>query len=448
MKFDLPRGMRDIDDVDISYIGYIKAKFLEVASLFNFRFIEPSPLELLSTMEAKSGQSILNEVYGFVDKGGRNIALRYDLTIGLTRWATANRSLRLPIKLSSFGGVWRYDEPQAGRYRYFHQWDIEIYDSFNNETDAEIIEFVSLFFKNLGIKVSIDINDRHIIEEYVSQLTKKYNVEFDQERNSEILDNMFRAIDKIPKKGKQNAYDEFMTNYEKKYANTLNPGLVSDIFNLCSNRMHVSEINKLDELKDLQSFSVLQSVIESLKSRGVYDELFLNLGIVRHLDYYSGLVFEVNDIVSNDVGSIVGGGRYDKLPEVFGRNDIGAVGAAGGVERIIHSLKNNKIDPSSIIQNKDLVYVAFVSNDLKKQSLELVSLLRKHNIRVDYDLSGRSFKKQMEDASNKNSKAVLIVGPNEFHLGKILIKDMASGVETCINISDLLQHMNNVLNLL
>ncbi len=447
MKFDLPRGMRDIDEIDVKYIEYIKTKFLEVASLFNFRFIEPSPLELLSTMEAKSGQSILNEVYGFVDKGGRSIALRYDLTIGLTRWAISNRSLRLPIKLSSFGGVWRYDEPQAGRYRYFHQWDIEIYDSFTEATDAEIIEFVSLFFKNLGIKVSIDINDRHIIEAYVSHLIKKYDIKFNKEHASEMLDDMFRAIDKIPKKGKQNAYNDYISNYKNKFSTFIDLRLIADIFDLCSKRVHVSEIEKITEIKELDGTSSLLGIVESLKTRGVYDELFLNLGIVRGLDYYSGMVFEVHDTVSKDMGSIVGGGRYDKLPEIFGRKDIGAVGAAGGIERIIHSLKNNNIDPSSVYPNKDLVYVAFVSSDLKNSSIEIVSLLRRHKIRVDYDLLERSFKRQIDDASNKDSKFVLIIGTNEFRLGKILVKNMGSGVETSVNISDLLPYLKNVLNL-
>ena len=120
--------MRDLTGNDSYYVDYIKRKFFEVVSTYNFQILEPSPLELLSTLEVKSGSSIINEIYGFTDKGGRSIALRYDLTVGMTRFATSRRDMRLPIKLASFGGVWRYDEPQAGRYRYFYQWDIELYD--------------------------------------------------------------------------------------------------------------------------------------------------------------------------------------------------------------------------------------------------------------------------------------------------------------------------------
>ena len=111
--------MRDISQEDAFYIHYIREKFYESTVSYNFQVIEPSPIELLSTLEAKSGESIINEVYSFKDKASRDIALRYDLTIGITRFAVSKRDMRIPLKLANFGGVFRYDEPQAGRYRYF-----------------------------------------------------------------------------------------------------------------------------------------------------------------------------------------------------------------------------------------------------------------------------------------------------------------------------------------
>ncbi|MGA9744133.1 MAG: ATP phosphoribosyltransferase regulatory subunit, partial [Nitrososphaeraceae archaeon] len=142
MKIELPRGMRDIEFEESKYIELMRQKFVDSAQRFNFTFMEPSPLELLSTLEAKSGPSISNETYSFTDKGGRMIGLRFDLTVGLSRFVSQRRELKMPTKLASFGGVWRYDEPQFGRYRYFHQWDVEIFGSFSNEADSEIIEFV------------------------------------------------------------------------------------------------------------------------------------------------------------------------------------------------------------------------------------------------------------------------------------------------------------------
>src|SRR5215469_2168571 len=136
MKLELPRGMRDIESNELLGVKYIKEKFDETARLFNFVAIEPSPSEMLATLEAKAGPGISNDIYSFTDKGERKIALRFDLTVGLTRFITLRRDLKMPMKIASFAGVWRYDEPQAARYRYFHQWDIELFGSFDIESDA------------------------------------------------------------------------------------------------------------------------------------------------------------------------------------------------------------------------------------------------------------------------------------------------------------------------
>jgi len=116
---ELPRGMKDFEKNEMMKIEFVRQKFLETASVFGFNLMEPSPIELLSVLEAKSGPSIRDEIYQFQDKGDREVALRFDFTVGLTRYATSQKTLKLPAKLSSFGGVWRYDEPQKGRYRFF-----------------------------------------------------------------------------------------------------------------------------------------------------------------------------------------------------------------------------------------------------------------------------------------------------------------------------------------
>src|SRR5918993_3250782 len=202
MKLEIPRGMRDIEAEELHNINYIKEKFMETTCLFNFKVMEPSPLEMLTTLEAKAGASISNEIYNFVDKGNRNIALRFDLTIGLTRYFVSRRDLKIPTKMASFGGVWRYDEPQAGRYRFFHQWDIEIYGPSSIESDTEIIEFTSIFLQKLGLRnIIIDISSRNLIEEYIKNILKI--------SNDEELFDIFRVIDKIPKKGKDTILKEY-----------------------------------------------------------------------------------------------------------------------------------------------------------------------------------------------------------------------------------------------
>ena len=155
---DLPRGMKDFGNNEFSKIELVREKFLEMSEIFNFKLMEPSPIELLSTLEAKGGESLRDDVYFFDDKKERQIALRFDFTIGLTRFIASQKSFKLPAKISSFGGVWRYDEPQKGRYRFFHQFDIEIFGKVNLEHDAEIIEFVSKFFEKIQLKnIVIDI---------------------------------------------------------------------------------------------------------------------------------------------------------------------------------------------------------------------------------------------------------------------------------------------------
>ena len=192
---ELPRGMKDFEQDDLEKIEFVRTKFLETSKLFGFKRIEPSPIELLSTLEAKSGSAIRDEIYYFKDKGEREVALRFDFTVGLTRYVVSQKSLKLPAKISSFGGVWRYDEPQKGRYRFFHQWNIEIYGKPSIESEAEIIEFTSKLFDALGLKhIIIDINHRSLVESYIKSVLGTE----DKAKISDIL----RAVDKISKKSK------------------------------------------------------------------------------------------------------------------------------------------------------------------------------------------------------------------------------------------------------
>jgi len=413
VKLDLPRGMRDISQEDVFYINYIKEKFYETIASYNFQVIEPSPIELLSTLEAKSGESIINEVYSFKDKGGRNIALRYDLTIGITRFAISKRDIRMPIKLANFGGVFRYDEPQAGRYRYFHQWDIEIYDNFKTDAEAEIIEFVSNFFAKLNLETIIEISDRRILEEY---LKIRYGLD---DENS--IGNLFRAVDKVPKKGVRQVCTE--------YKDIVDEQILQDLLEISSFKGGILDLTSHEKLKNLKSISYLQELFLSLELRGIQN-IRVNLGIVRGLDYYSGIVFEIFDKVSN-VGSLVGGGRYDKLTRVFGRPDIGAVGAAGGVERIILALQYHKKLPKNI---KKILYIANSNESVRNSALSILSSLRKKGFTVEYDLSNRSLRKQLYDASSKGVSLTIIVAPEEISKNNVIIRNMKDGKEIVENI--------------
>lgn len=417
MNLELPRGMRDIETDESSKIEYIRQKFIETSNLFGFQFMTPSPIELLSVIETKSGPSIKNEIYYFKDKGDRDVALRFDFTIGLTRYAVSQKSMKLPAKLAAFGGVWRYDEPQKGRYRFFHQWDVEIYGQPNLESDAEIIEFTSKFFSNLQLRnIVIDICDRELVESYIHQVFKS--------NSDELMGDILRAVDKIQKKKKQ----EIMKEYEEKGYSSSD---LEKILAFSQINGTPEEIERKFDVKQLKNWDKLCDLFTSLKNRQV-NNVKINFGIVRGLDYYSGIVFEAFDS-NSDLGALVGGGRYDTLTKAFGRSDLGATGVAGGVERIAFSLEKQGVVSGT---KTPQVWVAFVNDELQKIALNIVSQLRQKGIRAETDLGGKPLKKQMEMASN--SQFTIIVAPKEYSSKSVVVRNMKDGTEKQIDLETLL----------
>ena len=417
MKLELPRGMRDIEPKESSEIEYVRQKFIETSNLFGFQFMESSPIELLSVIETKSGPAIKNEIYYFTDKGDREVALRFDFTIGITRYATSQKSMRLPAKFSTFGGVWRYDEPQKGRYRFFHQWDIEIYGEPNIESDAEIIDFTSKFLTKIGLaNIVIDICDRELIESYVRSIFKS--------DSADEIGDILRAVDKIQKKRKQDIINEYK---EKGYS----VPQLEQILNFSQIKGLPEEIEKQVDVSQLKNWDKILQLFDTLKNRGV-NNVRINFGIVRGLDYYSGIVFEVFER-NFDVGALVGGGRYDTLTKAFGRNDLGATGAAGGVERIVLLLEKQKVCTQT---KKERISVVFVNDEMKKIATGIVSQLRLKELPTDVDLSGKTLKKQMEIAST--SKYVIIVAPKEYVENSVIIRNMKDGSEKQVKIDDML----------
>ncbi|MGD9672692.1 MAG: histidine--tRNA ligase [Candidatus Nitrosocosmicus sp.] len=431
MKFLLPRGMRDLEPEEFENINLIRNAFIESAKIFNFTIMEPSPLELLSTLESKSGPGITKEIYNFTDKGNREVALRFDITIGLTRYFASRRDLKIPAKIASFGGVWRYDEPQAGRYRFFHQWDIEIYGPTSTEADTEIIEFTSVFLNKLGLRnIVIEINSRSLLEEYIKKILKI-------SKNDSIFE-IYRAIDKIPKKGKLQVL--------KEYEDRIGREILLKIMEFADNRGSFDQIDKVIRPFGLSAWDEIEKITNSLKNKGVIN-VQINLGIVRGLDYYSGIVFEAVD-TNNNFGSIVGGGRYNNLTEVFGRKDAGATGAAGGVERMIMAMKHQNIMRHLVnIERKYINFIIYDSVDLFGYAEHLASVLRRKNIPIEYDLLKRSFSKQIVEAENKKSKNIIILKKDEIENEKQIVLRNTSGekdtkVKVDKNFDELIKELN------
>ena len=418
--------MKDFEGEENANIEHIRNHFKKLSNLYGFSFMDPSPIELLSTLETKSGPGIRDEIYYFKDKGDREVALRFDFTMGLTRYAASQKSMKLPAKISAFGGVFRYDEPQKGRYRYFHQWDIEVYGKASLESEAEIIEITSRLFDSLLLKdITIDINHRNLVESYINKI-------FDS-KDPEIVADILRAVDKIAKKSKDQILKEFQ---EKGYATEK----LEKILEFSQIKGSIAEVEKTFDVSQLESWDELKQLIDSLENRGV-SNVRINFGIVRGLDYYSGIVFEVFD-KNSTLGALAGGGRYDTLTKAFNREDIGATGVAGGVERIILTMQDQKIIPAT---NQNRVAVLYINEEMQKVAHSITSLLRLNNIPTDIDLAGRNMKKQMDIATN--ARLAIIVGPQELENGNVVLKDMVNGTEGTISLEKLTEDPKSILNL-
>jgi histidyl-tRNA synthetase len=333
--------------------------------------------------------------------------------------------MKLPAKISSYGGVFRYDEPQKGRYRYFHQWDIEIYGKPTLESESEIIELTSRLFDSLLLKnITIDINHRNLVESYINKI-------FDS-KEPQLVADILRAVDKIAKKSKDEILSEFKDRYDT--------DKLEKILEFSQIKGTISEVEKAFDVSQLESWDELKLLIDSLENRGV-SNVRINFGIVRGLDYYSGIVFEVFD-KNSTLGALAGGGRYDSLTKAFGREDIGATGVAGGVERIILTMQEQGITPE-VKQNR--IAVLYVNGEMRKVALSITSLLRLANIPTDIDLVGRNLKKQMEIASN--ARFAIIVGPQELEEGNVVLRDMNDGTEGEISLEKLTEDPNSIFNL-
>ena len=423
---ELPRGMKDFENEEFSKVQFIKENFLEVSEIFGFKLMEPSAIEFLKTLGIKSGEQVKDHVFWWENKDRKlgDIGLRFDFTIGISRYVAGQRSIKLPAKISSVGGVWRYDEPQKARFRYFNQWDIEIFGKLNLEHDAEVIEFTSKFFKKINLKnVEIDISHRKLAESYIHKI---FETE-DAKTTADIL----RAVDKIVKKSKQEILSEYK---EKGYSSEKLEKIIQ-----FSETIGTPELIEAEwDTNTLDGWNEIKVVFESLRYRNVKN-IRINFGIVRGLDYYSGIVFEVFDTKYREIGALAGGGRYDTLPALFGRDDLGATGVAGGIDRIRLALENQK---SEFGTSRQRISVLYVNGEMRNTAITLASELRDEGYCIDIDLNDKPLKKQMEQSID--SKFTIIVAPREIDSGMYILRNMTERSEKQFSKDDLFAELEKI----
>ncbi|MEM2122072.1 MAG: histidine--tRNA ligase [Candidatus Bathyarchaeia archaeon] len=429
-RFILPRGMHDIYPEEMAERLWLYERILDVMGRYGFQLVEPTPIEALETLEAKSGPSIRDEIYYFKDKAGRNLGLRFDLTVGMTRMIASRTDLPEPLKICAISGMWRYDEPQFARYRYFHQWDAEIYGSEHPLADAEIIALSADVLDNVGLEDhELLISSRPLVEGYIESLGIN-----DRNTREEIL----RTIDKI----KKASQPELM---EKLRPLTLSQKNLESIIEFVSLRGSPRKI--LDELSSfrcesgsyVRGLESLSSLIEYLGWYGKLDRCILDMSIVRGIDYYDGIVFEAYDKGGEEVGAILGGGRYDCLGELYGKRKLPATGVAGGIERMLISLRREKLIPGGTSQNPK-VFVAAVNDEVRGETVTLASKIRRE-IPCEIDLKNRGLRRQLEYAEAIGALYTVIVAPKELSEGIVKIRDMERRMEDDVPVSSMMRYL-------
>jgi len=411
--------MKDIESEEMNRRVWLYDRIIEVVRRYGFQLVEPTTIESLKTLEAKSGPAIRNEIYWFKDKGGRSLGLRFDLTVGLTRIVSSRSDLPEPIKYAAIGGNWRYDEPQFGRYRYFTQWDVEIFGSSSPLADAEAISVGAEILRNVGLKdFIIRISNRKLTEGYLNQIGI---------RPREKLEQSLRIIDKIRKEDRMQLESEFAAIKIPKHK-------IPDIFAFVS--LNGSPKTCLNELKSIEirdekakaAIDELKVLADALDAFGLTPSCVYDLSIVRGIGYYDGIVFEAFDKAGEDVGAIFGGGRYDQLCKVYGKRDIPSTGVAGGIERLMISLERANLFPTQRPIAK--VFIATVKPDAREQAIKLATQLRENQIATVIDLKERSLGKQIEYANSTRIPYLIVLGQRELETRTAKIKDMLARTET------------------
>lgn len=395
-----PKGTRDFLPQEIILRNKVFDIVRKVFESYGYEPLETPAFEYWEILSAKCGEEVKKEIYYFKDKGERELGLRFDLTVPFARVVASNPNLPKPFKRYTIGRVWRYEEPQKGRYREFWQADVDIAGSSSVISDAEVVSVGIECLRKLGFKnFKVRVNNRKYLE------TKLIEIGIPKEK---IFD-VFRIIDKLDKIGEEGV---------KELLSKVVPEKEEKIMELIKEKEEIP--------KEIEEF------FEAIKLFDVEGEIVFDPSLVRGLDYYTGNIFEV------DAGfgkSIAGGGRYDNLIGIYGKENVPAVGFSLGIERIIELIKERKM--MEIDRTITKVFVANVGDEMLKNAIKIASKLRKMGIPTDINLGQRNLSKQLEYCNSKGIRYVLIVGEEEMKEGKVKLKDMESGEERKIKISEL-----------
>ncbi|MBD0381742.1 histidine--tRNA ligase [Paenibacillus sedimenti] len=409
MSIQKPKGTQDLLPGEVEKWQYLESKARELCRRFNYKEIR-TPIfehtELFSRGVGETTDIVEKEMYTFLDKGDRSISLRPEGTAGVVRAYVENKLYGEPdvSKLYYVGPMFRYEQPQAGRYRQFHQFGIEAFGSVDPSIDAEVIALGYTFYKEIGLKeVNVEIN---------SVGTPSVRTVYRQK-----LQEFFEPVKDKLCKDCQSRYDR-------------NPMRILD----CKVDQKYGEgapdiLQYLDEECTIH----FQLVQEHLEGMGI--PFRINPRLVRGLDYYTHTAFEYKAAGIGAIDTIGGGGRYNGLVEQIGGNDQPGVGLGLGLERILLVLRDQGVE---VPKPEPLdMYVIALGSAAEKEVTKLVYQLRQQGIAVEKDYLGRKIKAQMKSADRLNATYVAILGDDELARGEITLKKLESGDQLTVSLADL-----------
>ena len=445
-KPSIPKGTRDFSPVEMAKRNYIFNTIKEVYALYGFQQIETPAMENLSTLMGKYGEEGDKLLFKIQNSGdyfrgitdeqllSRDAAklaskfcekgLRYDLTVPFARYVVQHREeLALPFKRYQIQPVWRADRPQKGRYREFYQCDADVVGSSSLINEVELMQIVDTVFTRFGIRVCIKINNRKIlsgIAEIIGQADKIVDITV--------------AIDKLDKIGLDNVNAELAEN-----------GIPTEAIEKLQPIILLSGTNeeKLQTMKEVlkDSETGLKGVEECefilSKLNGLNNKVEIDLTLARGLNYYTGAIFEVKAL-DVEIGSITGGGRYDNLTGIFGMPGLSGVGISFGADRIFDVLNQLDLYPKEAINTTKLLFVNFGEKEADF-CLEVLKQVREAGISAEIYPESVKMKKQMSYANAKQIPFVALVGETEMQEQKVTLKNMESGEQRMLTISELIE---------
>lgn len=426
-------GFREFYPEDCAKKNYIFGVWRRAARSFGFSEFEPPLLEQLDLFTEKSGEEIKSQLFEFVDKGGRAVSLRPEMTPSLARMVGAKAAgIRRPVKWFAIGENYRYERQQKGRLRAFFQYNADILGEESLNADAEIIALLIESLRGFGLtenEFKLRLGDRTLWVLFLE------NAGVPKDRIIPVLS----VIDKLEKVSPE-ALDE-MTSKALEGTSVDAQTLIGKIKKFISVRDVDSMASSFDAEGGLaervdKRISQWRELVGILDSLGVGAYISPDLSIVRGLAYYTGFVFEAFQTVGTG-RALAGGGRYDNLVKKLGYQDMPAVGFGMGDVTVSDLLE--LVGKSSSLPDVPDAYFVIGSEDVRRKALEIVSTLRRAGIKVDYPLKASSFGKQFKQADAVGASKALVFGVDEAAAGVVKIKNLKSGEESAVPIDDILK---------